>query len=143
MPTQQPTADTLRHLCPLPGCGWHHDDRLPVVHGQLAPTVAGLSSDEAAHLLLLARAQHRRVEDALLLHLNQHGPAEWLPALRAAQDTPPEERTAAAVWLRREAAALERLQEQLGWTVDPDAAPRLDAPTLRAVANLLENGETE
>lgn len=141
MPPQQPPADVLRYLCPL-DCGWYHDyTHPPLVHGQAVAAPAGLTLDQAGQLH--ARDRHRRVEDALLDHLHVHGPDEWLPALRAAQDTPPEERTAAGVWLRREAAALERLQDQLGWTVTPAPEPRLDAPTLRAVAHLLENGETE
>lgn len=55
---------------------------------------------------------------------------------------PAEPQRAAATLLRQEAAAMERLQEQLAWVVVP-TKPRIDAPTLRAVANLLESLEPE
>jgi hypothetical protein len=62
-------------------------------------------------------------------------PADTVPA------DPPHR--AAARALLTEAAAMDRLQEQLAWTVRPNPEPRLDAPTLRAVATLLETLEPE
>lgn len=49
---------------------------------------------------------------------------------------------AAAEALRAEAAAMDRLCERLAWAVQPNPEPTLDAPTLRAAADLLDTLET-
>lgn len=49
---------------------------------------------------------------------------------------------AAAAALRAEAAAMDRLCERLAWAVQPNPEPTLDAPTLRAAADLLDTLET-
>lgn len=130
------SPDILRHLCPL-DCDWHYDDNATLT---AAPPEA-LSLADALKACGLTRA--RRVEEALLLHATTHGPDDWLPALTAARAVPADQRTSAADWLRREAAAMDRLCELLAWPVLPDPEPRLDAATLRAVAQLLETKETE
>jgi len=136
MALEQPTIDTLRHLCPL-DCGWTHDQ-------SALPDLTGLAAESIDELVHAARHRQKADTEALIKeHLSTHGPEDWLPALTAARAVPAEARTSVADWLRREAAALDRLCEQLAWPVLPAPPPRLDAVTFRAVADHLESLEPE
>ncbi|MFJ3793935.1 hypothetical protein [Kitasatospora sp. NPDC090091] len=62
----------------------------------------------------------------------------------AADSTPaPADYRPAAAALRIEAAAMDRLSEQIAWPVLPQPDPHIDSATLRAVAELLDNLEAE
>lgn len=69
-----PRGTVVRHACEVPGCSWHHDQQLPVLH-------AGITWDE---MLVGAEASAREAAAAWRTHQAEHylpEPADGEPPL--------------------------------------------------------------
>jgi hypothetical protein len=82
---------TTRYLCPLPGCGWHHDEPDLAAEDALrftpAPS-ASTPSESIASMVeqsLLGRAA--RVEAAIKQHVETHSVLEWMREVDRLQST--------------------------------------------------------
>ncbi|MFI9331920.1 hypothetical protein ACIGZJ_30815 [Kitasatospora sp. NPDC052868] len=76
--------------------------------------------------------------------IGPHGQLHLLTLDPADADDPPQHgHHQAAAALRTEAAAMDRLTEQVAWPVLPHPEPQVDSATLRAVAALLDTLEAE
>lgn len=78
---RQPPIYTNRYLCPITGCGWHHDE--PVrPDDPLAPWQGSLEKTVLATRI----AQVQAVEQSIAGHLVTHPVLEWFREVRSQQD---------------------------------------------------------